>query len=466
MDLSSSDRTRICHVVALPIPGRGHINPMMNLCKSLIAKNPDLFITFVVTEEWFGFIGGEPKPENLKFGTIPNVIPTEIGRAKDAPGHYVEVLKKMKAPVEELLDQRLVLPATTMIADTYFTWAVELGKKRNIQVASLWTMSAMMYSVFHHFDLLVQHHHFPIDSLAERGDEHVDYIPGVPSTRIADLPTCLYGKGLTVLDKALEAISWVSKAHCLLLASVYELETQAIESLKQHVAVPIYHIGPTIPYFKLQENLSPQSSFDTAHHLKWLDLQPKASVLYVSQGSIHSVSSAQMDEIAAGLRQSGVRFFWVARAESSQIKEISGNKGLVVPWCDQLRVLCHPSIGGFWSHCGWNSTSEAVFAGLPMLSFPIYWDQVSNTKMVADDWRIGWRVIKKDLDAEKSLVGREEIAGLVHRLMDLESSEGKEMRRKAKELQKICLQAIQRGGSTDSSIDAFACDISSSCQRH
>lgn len=94
----------------------------------------------------------------------------------------------------------------------------------------------------------------------------------------------------------------------------------------------------------------------------------------------------------------------------------------MVTWCDQLRVLSHPSLGGFWSHCGWNSTSEAVFAGLPVLTFPIYWDQVTNSKMVVEDWKIGWKV-KKGKGDEEVLVRREEIMGIVKRFMDLEIKE-------------------------------------------
>jgi UDP:flavonoid glycosyltransferase YjiC (YdhE family) len=85
------------------------------------------------------------------------------------------------------------------------------------------------------------------------------------------------------------------------------------------------------------------------------------------------LSNAQMDEFAAALRSSSVRFFWVARGDAHRLEESCGDMGLVVPWCDQLRVLCHPSIGGFWSHCGWNSTQEAIHGGVPMLAFPLFW---------------------------------------------------------------------------------------------
>ncbi|XP_018719155.1 UDP-glycosyltransferase 87A1-like [Eucalyptus grandis] len=127
---------------------------------------------------------------------------------------------------------------------------------------------------------------------------------------------------------------------------------------------------------------------------------------------------------------------------------------LVVPWCEHLSVLCHASAGGFWSHCRWSSTSEAIVAGLPLLTFPIYWNQVSNSKLVVEDWRIGWRIKRKE--GVEYMGPREEIAGLVWRFMDLEDEEAKAMRMRAKKLQEITGNTVLKGGSSDSSIDAFA----------
>ncbi|KAF3958855.1 hypothetical protein CMV_016271 [Castanea mollissima] len=142
MEASKTETAAVCHVVALPYPGRGHINPMMNLCKQLVSKAPDILITFIITEEWLGFIGSDPKPNFL--------------------GFVEAVGTKMGAPVEDVLDL-LQPPVTAIVIDPYLVWAVGLGNQRNIPVASLWTMSPSVFSVFHHFELLLQNGQFLLD---------------------------------------------------------------------------------------------------------------------------------------------------------------------------------------------------------------------------------------------------------------------------------------------------------------
>ncbi|KAK3019336.1 hypothetical protein RJ639_003867 [Escallonia herrerae] len=446
-----------CHVVAMPYPGRGHINPMMNLCKLIASKRADVLFTFIVTEEWLGFLCHEPKPDNIHFATVPNVIPSEKGRGADFPGFYESTLTRLQAPVERLLD-RLVAPPSVIVYDTYLAWVVGVGNRRNVPVASLWTQPATVFSVLYHYDLLVQNGDVQVN-LSERGDEHVNYIPGLPSTRIKDLPTMVYGNGSEVMHRVQEAMSWVLKAQYLLFTSNYELEAQTIDALKAKLQIPIYSIGPAIPYFKLRDKFSPISHDNEPNYVEWLDSQPKASVLYISQGSFLSVSSAQLDEIVSGVIDSGVRYLWVTRGEAARFKRGGDdNRGFVVPWCDQLMVLCHPCIGGFWSHCGWNSTKEGLFAGVPMLTFPIFWDQVPNSKSIVEDWKTGWRV--KGEEGVERLVTREEIAKLVRRFMDLENEEGKEMRRRAKNIKEICRRGVAEGGSSQTDIDGFIKDIS------
>lgn len=286
----------------------------------------------------------------------------------------------------------------------------------------------------------------------------MDQVSGLSSTHKADLRNVFEENDTRVMEIILDCISRVPKAHCLLFTSFYEFEPQMLDTLKLEFPFPIYPIGPAIPYFELEKE--PQvANNDGRNYQQWLNSQPAGSVLYISLGSFLSVSASQMDEIASGLQNSGVRFLWVARGEAPRLKERCGEKGLVVPWCEQLKVLCHSSVGGFWSHCGWNSTLEAVFAGIPMLTFPLFLDQNPNSTLIVDDWKIGWRIKRTKVGTE-TLIVKEEISEIVQRFMDLSSSEGKQMRDRAKKLKENCHSAIGEGGSSHRNLDEFIRGIS------
>ncbi|MQL85147.1 hypothetical protein Taro_017676 [Colocasia esculenta] len=413
------------HVVALPYPGRGHVNPMLNL-------------------GW----------ARLRFRTLPNVIPSEHNRGADYDGFLEAVFTRMEVPFEELLKRLLGEkgegdpPVCGIISDTDLPWAVAVGNRREIPVYSLFTMSACFFSVLHHIHLIHCHGQPLPQTLSEKRDENLDFIPGITSLKMADIcSVCSVNKSL---EFALQSLSWVNRAQCLLLTTFYELEPRSLDALKQKLPLPIHAVGPSIPYLALEDKLAAtvhNGSVDAASYYSWLDSQTRGSVLYVSLGSFLSVSGEQMDEIARGQRASGVRFLWVARRDAARMQELGGGAGLVVPWCDQLKVLCHPAVGGFLTHCGWNSTLEAVYAGVPMLTLPIFLDQPLDSRLIVDEWKTGLN-LKGEAAEDSRVVGREEIARTVQRLMESEGEESKELRRRAGELKEACRRAVQVGGSS------------------
>ncbi|KAL3850408.1 hypothetical protein ACJIZ3_012290 [Penstemon smallii] len=452
--MASPDKqpTAHCHVVAMPYPGRGHINPVLDLCTALAENSGEILITFVVTEEWLGLIGSVSKPPNISFATIPNVVPSEKVRGDDNRGFAMAVMSKMEEPFDRLLGELELKPAV-IIAGAFLHWAANVANRRNIPLAYMWTMSASVYTIFYHFDLLVQNGHFPVN-LSVNGDDIVDYIPGLPPLLVADLPQII--RDQESISALLKIIPQESKSNYLLFSSIYELESQIFDILKKNSAFSIYNISPATSYSKVN-NINNSNKKDE-NIFKWLNLQSPNSVLYISQGSFRSVSRTQMDEIAIGLCNSGVRFLWVARNEATRLQEICGEKGLVVDWCDQLSVLCHSSVGGFWTHCGWNSIKEALLTGVPMLTLPIGMDQVTNAKAIVEDWRVGWRMIRREFD-EGDLMRMDEIKELLLRFMDLESLERKEISRNARELQKICEREFADGQSFQINLNGFTKSI-------
>lgn len=445
--------------MALPYPGRGHINPMLNLCKNLITRMDNITITFVVTEEWLSLLSSDPHPPSaIRYVSIPNVIPSELVRAQDIVAFIKAVQTNMAAPCDDLLRQMVLeQPLDFILADLCLSWPVEFGRRSNIPVVLFWPMSATVFSMFSHIDLLKSNGHFPID-LQAMADVQVDYIPGLTPSPLSAFPTTMYGGGLAVLDHCLEPFIVVSKSHCLLLCSVFDLEPCVVEAIKSEFNIPIYSVGPSFPHLRLREIANTDRVDDC---LEWLTKQEPSSVLYVSFGSFCAISDEQMDELAMGLVQSGVKFLWVGRGDTTRLSEICRESdSLVVPWCDQLSVLSHIAVGGFLTHCGWSSTQEGLFTGMTFLTFPILMDQETNSKMIVDDFKVGWRL--KGPTGVDCLVKRDEICVKAKRFMDSESSDVKEMRLRAKEMQNRCVKAVSDAeGSYEVNFSGFVDFISS-----
>ena len=152
-----------CHVVVVAYQARSHHNAMLTLCKQLASRSDGILITYVVTKELVGLIGSDPKPENIRFITVPmDFIPSDQHGGSNSLGFFHAVSTKLEGPFEQLLDG-FEPPVSVVVADTYLIWAVGVGNRRNIPVASFWPMSASVFSVIFHFDLFRQNGHYPVE---------------------------------------------------------------------------------------------------------------------------------------------------------------------------------------------------------------------------------------------------------------------------------------------------------------
>ncbi|XP_068664957.1 mogroside IE synthase-like [Aristolochia californica] len=198
---------------------------------------------------------------------------------------------------------------------------------------------------------------------------------------------------------------------------------------------------------------------DSATCKEWLDSKDDGSVVYVSFGSIANLGSLKMEEIACALKDSDYDFLWVVReSEESNLPEKfaeeSKEKGIVVRWCPQLEVLSHRAVGCFVTHCGWNSTLEALTLGVPMVAYPQWSDQPTNAKYIEDVWRVG---VRAKIDDE-GIVRREELKNCLKEIM--EGERGVEIKRNAFNWRKRVKEALEEGGSSDKNIEEFVTVIS------
>ncbi|XP_028768934.1 UDP-glycosyltransferase 87A1-like [Neltuma alba] len=203
------------HVVALPFPTRGHVNPLINLCKFLASRRPcDAIITFVVTQEWLGFIQSCPKPHTIRFATIPNVIPLDAQILDDVPSFTEAVATKLRPAFEQLLDQ-LQPPVTAIVSDAELAWPAAVANLRNLPVALLWTMSASFFETFRLLDIFAP---TPDRLLSVHLlDERAQHIKALSPSQLTDLQKLLRESDLHFLKLALNCIPGLGKTDCLLL---------------------------------------------------------------------------------------------------------------------------------------------------------------------------------------------------------------------------------------------------------
>lgn len=125
--------------------------------------------------------------------------------------------------------------------------------------------------------------------------------------------------------------------------------------------------------------------------------------------------------------------------------------GLIIRgWAPQLLILEHASVGGFMTHCGWNSTLEGVSCSVPMITWPISAEQFYNEKLITDVLKIGVKVGSVDWLSwnmePRAAVGREKVEAAVKRLMG-GGEEAVEMRTKARQIGEMANRAVEGGSS-------------------
>ncbi|XP_010431053.1 PREDICTED: UDP-glycosyltransferase 76E6-like [Camelina sativa] len=257
--------------------------------------------------------------------------------------------------------------------------------------------------------------------------------------RYKDLPV----SGMGPLEQFLEVCREVMNkrtAFAVIINTVSCLESSSLSWLEQEIGIPMYHIGP------LHMAASPPSSLleEDRSCIEWLNKQKPRSVIYISLGSIFDVVTKELLEMAWGLCDSNQPFLWVIRHGSESLPEevstmVSERGGYIVKWAPQIKALGHPAVGGFWSHCGWNSILESIAEGVPMICRPFHGEQKLSALYIESVWRIGFQV-------EGSKVDRGEVERAVKSLMV--DDEGAEMQERALVLKEKLKASVKSGGTS------------------
>uniref|UniRef100_A0A6N2LN31 Glycosyltransferase n=1 Tax=Salix viminalis TaxID=40686 RepID=A0A6N2LN31_SALVM len=442
-------------VVFIPLPAMGHIIAAVELAKliverddrvsaSVLMMNPHLDST---TTKYTESLTASTLPNRIRVVHLPSLEHTAVSNmawmaslAEAQKPHVKEFVLKMKAQSE--LSPHDSPQLAGFVVDTFV-----LGNDGwNLVFPGAAFIGSMLY-------LQTLHDEVKRD-LPELKDSDAELeIPSLANRLPAKLlPSVVFKR--ESLASFLGAARRLKHARGILINTFKELESHAINSLSKGEIPPVYPVGPIVRCKGNSYDVGSSQINDYRDIMQWLDDQPPYA-----------------------LEQCGHRFLWCLRkppckgkiespSDCADFQEIlpeefldrSAKIGKVIKWAPQVEILGHKAIGGFVSHCGWNSTLESIFSGVPIATWPLYAEQQFNAfEMVIElglavEIRIDYR---KDLSKDGIIVSSEDIQRGLKLLMDPES----EIRKKVKEMSQLSRKALMEDGSSYSALAHLIEDI-------
>uniref|UniRef100_A0ACD5Z9P2 Uncharacterized protein n=1 Tax=Avena sativa TaxID=4498 RepID=A0ACD5Z9P2_AVESA len=422
------------HAVVVPYPCSGNINPALQLAKLLYLQG--VYVTFVNTEHNHRRVeateGAEAlrgRDDGFRFETIPDGL-SDAERAVDDYGLSLSmaVSQRCAAPLRELiarLSRTAGVPLVTCVVPTFLmSFALDVARELGLESVLLFGCSAAALMGHTRLPELRDKGYFPIKDEAEL-ETMIDWIPGMLPIKLGDISGFLRRAddpdnfGLRFNESE---TTNCAKAGAVVLNTFEDLEPVVLAALR--VEYPcVYTIGPLgslLRHHHADEGAIADSEFtglslwkQDTEVVAWLDTQEPGSVVYLNFGSHTVLTPEQTAEFAWGLAAAGYPFLWAVREGAALppefLSEVPEGRRRLTTWCPQERVLRHHAVGCFVTHNGWNSTCESIAAGGPMVCWPGFADQYTNSKYAYEVWWVGAR-----LDDE---VGREQVACRVREVM-------------------------------------------------
>ncbi|CAL2249006.1 unnamed protein product [Prunus armeniaca] len=464
------------HAVCIPVPAQSHIKAMLKFAKLLHHRG--FHITFVNTEfnhkRFLKSLGpnaldGLP---DFQFEAIPDSLPdSDEDATQDVTLHCASVRKQnFLAPFLALLaklnNDAISIstnpPVTCIVSDGFMsTFTITAAEEIGVPIALFYTIAACSFMGCKQLRAVVENGLAPLkdESCFTNGylDTVIDWIPGMRDIRLRDLPAFVRNTNLddTGFNFMMEETDRAHEASAVILHTFDALEPDVLDALSSMLP-HVYTVGP----LQLHLNQIPEHPLEMGYSLwkeeteclEWLNTKAPNSVVYVNFGSIAVVTPEQLVEFGWGLANSKLPFFWVIRpdlviGESAilprEFVAETKERSLIAGWCPQEQVLNHPSVGGFLTHSGWNSTVESITAGVPVLCWPFFGDQQMNCRYTCNEWGIGMEISD---DAK-----REEVEKLIKELM--EGEKGKKMKKRVMEWKKLAEEATGPHGSSSTNLD-------------
>ncbi|XP_050380458.1 UDP-glycosyltransferase 73C1-like [Argentina anserina] len=465
------------HFVLFPLMAQGHMIPMVDMARMLAQRGVTITIfTTPFNAARFKSVldraiemGLQIRVIELKFPCQEAGLPEgcenfDMLPSPDLAFNFYNATAMLQEQVERLFPELTPKP-NCIIADLCLPYTNN--------IANMFDVPRISFHVHCCFSLLCMYNLGVHYKVLERVTSDSEYfiVPGNLPDRIEVTKAQIPGALLPNLKDFMVGMGAAERSSYGSIVTTYEeLEGPYVHEYKNATKKNhLWSIGPT--FLSNQDDLErgKKSAIDNNQCLKWLDSWEPNSVLYVCLGSLCNVMPLQLMELGLGLEESKKPFIWVLKdgRTSKELDELllkdgfeerNKERGLLIRgWAPQVLILSHQSTGGFITHCGMSSYLEAVAAGVPMATWPLFGDQFFAEHLLVTVLKIAVRIgVPKPLnwgEEEKTgiLVYKENVKVAIEILMD-EGKTGQERRERVGELSILAKRAVQEGGSSYANI--------------
>ncbi|KAG2329133.1 hypothetical protein Bca52824_000313 [Brassica carinata] len=495
METKMVSKAKRLHFILIPLMAQGHLIPMVDISK-ILARQGNI-VTLVSTPQNASRFAKTVERARSESGLQINVVTFPIAYkefglpencesldtlpSKDLLRKFYDAVEKLQEPLERFLQEQEA-PPSCIISDKCLFWTSKTAKKFNIP----WILFHGMCC----FNLLSSHNlHLHSPHLSVSSDSEPFTIPAMPH-RVEIARSQLSGafrKQANRDDVRREKMREAeAEAFGVIVNSFQELEPGYAEAYAEAIKKKVWFVGPVslcndrmVDLFDRGNNCNTAIS-ETAC-LKFLDSMRPKSVLYVCLGSLCRLMPNQLIELGLGLEESGNPFIWVIKTEEKHMnvlkewlklemfEERVKGRGIVIKgWSPQAMILSHGSTGGFLTHCGWNSASEGVSFGVPMITWPMFAEQFLNEKLVVEVLKVGVRVGVEipvrwgDEERVGVTVKKHSVVKAIKLLMDEDGNEDGEFLRRRKSIQELSVmarEAVELKGSSSTNVSLLIQDV-------
>ncbi|KQJ93958.1 UDP-glycosyltransferase 73E1 [Brachypodium distachyon] len=465
------------HFILVPLPAHGHVIPMVDLARLLASRGAraSLLTTPLNVARLRGTAdAGQAArfraPLDLELVELP-FSPVNFGLPPDCQNadkvtdnaqfhSFLLAVRELAGPFEAYV-RALEHRPSCIVYDWCNSWTAAVAGSLGIP-RLFFQGPSCLYSLC---DLMAYEHRLREKVAAADGDEETMHVvPGVPvpvKVTKETVPGWFYAHGCEwLLDEAMAAMRTADGA---VVNTFLELEADFVACYEAALGMPVWTLGPFCLVNNRDDDAEDKPRGSERVITAWLDAQAPGSVVYVSFGSVARKLPRQLVEVGHGLEDSGEPFLWVVKESElaspgvrpwlDALEARTAGRGLVVRgWAPQLAVLSHRAVGGFVTHCGWNSLLESIAHGVPAVTWPHFADQFVNEQLAVDVLGVGLPVgattpVMILGDDAAAPVKRGDIARAVSALMG-GGEEAEQRRRKAKELGEKARGAMEEGGDS------------------